>query len=151
VLAYGYCQSNVRMCVYIIQISIRTIDRKAYVLGSFERSTLRLIGCEQFCDLIWHWPIYLAPKWPLQRKSTFFRYIMSICERTTRVIEITSMDRPRLSIDTKMSPTTSPPHLWGWICGKNANSRILPFQIIKLWAKLFRSTIASGHVVRFNV
>ena len=75
----------------------RTLRHTTFVLGSFERSIplvwTSLRRYKQFWRVTWPWPIYLAPKWTLQRKSRFFT-IFSRCLRpfSDGDIEIILMD-----------------------------------------------------------
>ena len=75
--------------------------------------------CRRFAVSRDLWPIYLSPKWPLQRKSHSVHHYWSICEKKAGDIDITSIDncwdsRYGLSNDTRISPPTlSFPHILG--------------------------------------
>jgi len=71
------------------------------------------IGCKQFWNIMWPWPIYLAPKWPILRKkrvlAIFDRCVIRTLVISTRLQWISIRKSGMgLSNDTKMSPSTSP-------------------------------------------
>jgi len=98
-----YSNVCVCVCVCVSRKSARRILAAPFISHSFrswliwKSSTSSFIGCKQFWDAMWSWPIYFVPKWPLPIKVAFFRYIWSMCEKTARDIEITSIDGIRKS------------------------------------------------------
>jgi len=137
-----HCNVRVYVCVCITQISHSGIvDRTTSVLWSFERSTPTLIGCKQFGDVMWPWPIYSEQKWTLWHKSCLFAifgwFVRKLLEKSKK------LQCPRirkLGMGYLTTPKWAPNFTLFFSCGvenvNNAKNQIFHFQLIKLCYKI---------------
>ena len=123
----------------------------AHLEGQFLYSFRR---CKNFCRVTWPWPIYSAPKWPLDEYRVFFTMFSRFVRKRTEISKLlqwTAIGKVGMGFPT--TPKSAPqldsfPPIWGVENMKKTRKMgFTTFKWLNSAVKFFRSKTSSGKVV----